>query len=82
MAEIKGTPKVPIGFKILPDLLIKINDLIKSGRFPSQASVIEAALTEYFYRNELTDQIKKFLESDEGKDLIKKIMNESSSKSD
>lgn len=76
MAEIKGKPKVPIGFKILPDLLDKINELIKSGKFPSQASVIETALTEYFYQKNIKEQIKAFLESDEGKELIKKAIDE------
>lgn len=75
MAIIKGKPKRQSGYKLTQDLLSKIDVTVESGEFPNKTAVVEAALREFFTKKELDiriqDQVKTYLESEEGKKLIR-----------
>jgi len=72
MAIIGGKPKRQTGYKLTQGILDQIDNAVKSGEFPNNTSVVEAALREFFFRRTVDQQIRAFLESDEGKRLIRR----------
>jgi len=76
MPVIPGKSKKQIGYRIPPDIERKFDELIESGLFQSQTDIITAALREFFIREWVDERIKQFLISKEGKELIRKIIEE------
>ena len=64
------------GYRIPPDVEKKINQLIESGEFDTRADIITTALRFYFdsKNNNLNDEIKQYLTSEEGRRLISDIV--------
>ena len=75
MPVIKGSPKKLINYKIPHDLEKKVDNAIDRGDFSSQADLLTAALHYYFNNTEIEERIRAFLQSEEGKELIRRAMN-------
>ncbi len=73
---IKGQPKRQSGYKLTQSILNKIDNAVKSGEFPNNTAVVEAALREFFDHKEMDQRIRAFLESEEGKELVRKVLKE------
>ena len=76
MPRIKGRPKKQINYKIPHDLEMMVCEAIQSNEFSSQGDLLTAALRGYFAEKNINKYIRAFLESEEGKGLIRKIVEE------
>lgn len=76
MPRIKGRPKKQINYKIPHDLEIMVCEAIQANEFSSQGDLLTAALREYFNEKNINKYIRAYLESQEGRELIKKIIEE------
>jgi len=64
------------GYRIPPDVEKKMNQLIESGEFDTRADIITTALRFYFdfQGKNLTDEIKQYLTSEEGRRFLSDLV--------
>ncbi|MDD1701586.1 MAG: hypothetical protein LUQ31_01230 [Methanoregula sp.] len=80
MPRIKGKPnKEKMSFNCDPNNFKKINEDITAGRFSTITELVNAALSYYFEKRDShsIEEIKQFLESPEGSEVIMKIVQNS-----
>lgn len=66
-----------INYRVPPDLVNQLELEMKSKSFSDKSELVTVALRNYFNKNEIDARIRAFLESEEGKDLVRKVMRES-----
>jgi metal-responsive CopG/Arc/MetJ family transcriptional regulator len=77
----KGQKSKQISYRITQDLEKKIDEIIIENNYPSRAKFMEVAIREFVLKKEfeknLDSRIKSFINSEEGRELIRKIIDES-----
>ncbi len=78
MPRISGESKKSISYKAPEYIHKKIQELIDSGEFSSKNDVISIALQEFFdhriFEERMDARIRAFLETEEGRELVRKAM--------
>jgi metal-responsive CopG/Arc/MetJ family transcriptional regulator len=76
MPPIHGRPKEQISYKCPHDLLLKINTMIENEEYSSRNDIITAALRNFFNNSnhDLKHQISDWLSSDEGEELMERLI--------
>jgi Arc/MetJ-type ribon-helix-helix transcriptional regulator len=78
MPNVSGKPKKQISYKVPLDLRGKIDSLIVAEEFSSLSDVVTAALRSFFnekaFEERMDERIRKYLSSDEGKELIRSVL--------
>lgn len=81
MPKQKGQKSKQISYRITQDLEKKIDEIIIENNYPSRAKFMEVAIREFVLKKEfeknLDSRIKSFINSEEGRELIRKIIDES-----